>query len=116
MDVLNPVDTIELHDTEVKHIIRVPGYAGRTTDVVIFMDKKANTYYWVTTSFPGFKEGEICSIRAKCNRDRGNRLSFVKKIEVTADKKSMGCVKSEQKKPDARDVLLGLADYNKIML
>lgn len=105
MDVLNPITKIELYDLEVKHVIAVPGYAGRTTSVVIFMDKQATTYYWVTATFPGFREGEICSIKAKCNKERRNRLSFVEEIE------SKSCVKSEQ--PDAQDVLLGLADYNK---
>ena len=104
MDVVNLIEKLELHDVEVKHIIPVPGYAGRTTSVIIFMDKNAETYYWVTTSFPEFVEGRIYDITAKCDKTRGNRLSFVKKLKPSGD-----TAKSEQ--PDAEDVLLGIANY-----
>lgn len=107
MDVLNPSEEVILKDVEVKHTIAVPGYAGRTTSIVVFMDSKANTYYWVTATYPGFEEGEICDIKAKCDRTRRNRLSFVKKLFTPH--KDIGSVKSEQ--PDAKDVLLGLANY-----
>ena len=102
MDVVDIVEEIELKDVEVRHTICVPGYAGRTTSIVVFMDKNAETYYWVTSTYPGFSEGEVCNIKAKCDRTRRNRLSFVKKLKT---KKS----KSEQ--PDAVDVLLGLVNY-----
>lgn len=92
-----------LQDAELVHDIEIPSYMGRTTHVIIFQDKKANTYYWVTTSYPvGFHEGHVYSIQAKIDRARSNRLSFVKIIKSND--------KCEQ--PDAEDVLLGLSDYN----
>lgn len=104
MDVVNITENVELHDVEVKHIIPVPGYAGRTTSVIIFMNKNAETFYWVTTSFPEFVEGRIYDITAKCDKIKGNRLSFVKKLKPLNN-----TAKSEQ--PDAEDVLLGIANY-----
>lgn len=107
MDVVDEIEEIKLYDVEVRHIITIPGYAGHRVSVLIFIDKDANTYYWTTSSFPSFKEGEICSIQAKCNRSKNNRLSWVK--EIVTPHKDIGSVKSEQ--PDAEDVLLGLANY-----
>lgn len=105
MDVVNLVENLELYDVELRHDISIPGYAGRTTHVLIFMNKDAETYYWVTASFPTeFTEGHIYNIKAKCDKTRGNRLSFVKIIKPSGDMS-----KSEQ--PDAEDVLLGIANY-----
>lgn len=104
MEIQNLVEEFILEDAELKHDIAIPGYMGRTTHVIIFQDKEANTYYWVTTSYPAeFVEGKIYNIKAKLDRTRGNRLSFVKIIKP-GDKS-----KSEQ--PDAEDVLLGLSSY-----
>lgn len=105
MEIQNLVEEFILEDAELRHDITVPGYYGsKSTHVLIFQDKEANTYYWVTTSYPAeFVEGKIYNIKAKLDRTRGNRLSFVKIIKP-GDKS-----KSEQ--PDAEDVLLGLASY-----
>ena len=109
MDVLDVSEELTLRDVEVRHIISVPGYRGNTTNIFIFIDKNADTYYWVTASHQPFVEGNIYDIECKCNRGRGNRLSYVK-IIGTGSKKT---VHSEQPaaKPDAEDVLLGLKDY-----
>ena len=104
MEIQNLVEEFILNDAELRHDIATPGYMGKTTHVLIFQDKEANTYYWVTTSYPAeFVEGKIYNIKAKLDRTRGNRLSFVKIIK-SGDKS-----KSEQ--PDAEDVLLGLSSY-----
>lgn len=106
MEIQNLVEEFILEDAELKHDIAVPGYRGKPTHVMIFQDKKANTYYWVTSSFPsGFCEGRVYSIKAKLDRTRGNRLSFVKLLKNISD----GNPKSEQ--PDAEDVLFGLTSY-----
>lgn len=107
MDVLDVSEELTLRDVEVRHIISVPGYRGNTTNIFIFIDKNADTYYWVTASHQPFVEGNIYDIECKCDRGRGNRLSYVKIIDTGSTK----TVQSEQ--PDASDVLLGLADYNK---
>ena len=105
MEIQNLVEEFILEDAELRHNITVPGYyRSKSTHVLIFQDKEANTYYWVTTSYPAeFVEGKIYNIKAKLDRTRGNRLSFVKIIKP-GDKS-----KSEQ--PDAEDVLLGLTSY-----
>lgn len=105
MEIQNLVEEFILEDAELRHDITVPGYyRSKSTHVLIFQDKEANTYYWVTTSYPAeFVEGKIYNIKAKLDRTRGNRLSFVKIIKP-GDKS-----KSEQ--PDAEDVLLGLTSY-----
>ena len=105
MEIQNLVEEFILEDAELRHDITVPGYyRSKSTHVLIFQDKEANTYYWVTASYPtGFCEGHIYNIKAKLDRTRGNRLSFVKIIKP-GDKS-----KSEQ--PDAEDVLLGLSSY-----
>lgn len=102
------IDKFELHDAELRHDIAIPGYAGKTTHVLVFIDKKADTYYWVTSTFPSeFEVGKIYDIRAKCDRSRNNRLGFVKII-----KHDSSITASEQpEKPDAEDILLGLAHY-----
>lgn len=110
MDVLNVTEELTLNDVEVRHIITVPGYRGNVTNIFIFIDKEANTYYWVTASHQPFVEGNIYDIECKCNRGRGNRLSYVKIIRSGSTK----TVQSEQ--PDAEDVLLGLKDYNRYTL
>ena len=98
------IQDVTLNNVKLNHDIVVPGYRGKTTHVIIFQDKEANTYYWVTSSGPTlFEEGHIYNIKAKLDRTRGNRLSFVKIIKP-GDKS-----KSEQ--PDAEDVLLGLTSY-----
>ena len=104
MDVLDVTEELTLNDVEVKHIISVPGYRGNTTNIFVFMDKEANTYCWVTASQP-FVEGNIYDIECKCNRLRGNKLTYVKILRSG----STAAVHSEQ--PDAEDVLLGLSDY-----
>ena len=105
MEIQNLVEEFILEDAELRHDITVPGYyRSKSTHVLIFQDKEANTYYWVTTSYPAeFAEGKVYNIKAKLDRTRGNRLSFVKIIKP-GDKS-----KSEQ--PDAEDVLLGLSSY-----
>lgn len=109
MDVLDVTEELTLYDVEVRHIISVPGYRGNTTNIFVFIDKDANTYYWTTPNHQPFVEGKIYDIECKCNRGRGNRLTYVK-IIGTGSKKT---VQSEQpdRKPDAEDVLLGLKDY-----
>lgn len=109
MDVLNVTEELTLYDVELRHRIPIPGYRGNTTTVYIFMDKDTNTYYWVTASHQPFVEGNIYDIECKCDRGRGNRLSYVKIIRSG----STAAVQSEQPaaKPDAEDVLLGLKDY-----
>ena len=106
MEIQNLVEEFILEDAELKHDIAIPGYMGRTTHVIIFQDKEANTYYWVTTSYPAeFVEGKIYNIKAKLDRTRGNRLSYLKimKNDVKTNPKS--------EQPDAEDVLLGLTSY-----
>lgn len=109
MDVLNVSEELTLYDVELRHKITVPGYRGNTTSIFIFIDKDANTYYWVTQSYQPFEEGKIYNIVCKCNRGRGNRLTYVKIFNSGSTK----TVQSEQPaaKPDAEDVLLGLKDY-----
>ena len=104
MEIQNWVEEFTLNDAELRHDIAIPGYMGRTTHVLIFQDKEANTYYWVTTSYPAeFIEGKIYNIKAKLDRTRGNRLSYVKIIKPDDNPKS--------EQPDAEDVLLGLSSY-----
>lgn len=109
MDVLDVTEELTLNDVEVRHKISIPGYRGGATNVYVFMDKNAETYYWVTTSYQPLEVGKIYDIQCKCNRGRDNRLSYVKLIG-TGSKKT---VQSEQPaaKPDAEDVLLGLKTY-----
>ena len=111
MEIQNLVEEFTLNDAELKHDIAIPGYMGKTTHVIIFQDKEANTYYWVTASYPStFVEGHIYNIKAKLDRTRGNRLSYVRIIKSST---SGDNPKSEQQdvKPDAEDVLLGLVNY-----
>lgn len=106
MEIQNLVEEFVLENAKLKHDITVPSYMGKTTHVFIFQDKEANTYYWVTASYPtGFCEGHIYNIKAKLDRTRGNRLSYVKimKNDVKTNPKS--------EQPDAEDVLLGLTSY-----
>ena len=109
MDVLNVTEELTLNDVEVRHTISVPGFRGNSTNIFVFIDKHAETYYWVTASYQPFEVGKIYDIQCKCNRSRDNRLTYVKLIG-TGSKKT---VQSEQPaaKPDAEDVLLGLKDY-----
>ena len=109
MDVLNVTEELTLNDVEVRHKISITGYRGGTTNIFVFIDKNADTYYWVTASHQPFEVGKIYDIECKCDRSRNNRLSYVKLIG-TGSKKT---VQSEQPaaKPDAEDVLLGLKDY-----
>ena len=95
------IKDIIMNNVKLNHDIAVSGYMGKTTHVLIFQDKEANTYYWVTSSYPTeFVVDHIYNIKAKLG---GSRLSYVKIIEP--DDKS----KSEQ--PDAEEVLFGLAHY-----
>ena len=109
MDVLNVTEELTLNDVEVRHVISVPGYRGNSTNIFVFIDKNADTYYWVTTSYQPFVEGNIYDIECKCDRGRNNRLTYVNIIGSGSTK----TVHSEQPaaKPDAEDVLLGLKDY-----
>ena len=110
MDVLDVSEELTLYDVELRHKISIPDYySGKTTTVYIFIDKDANTYHWVTTSYQSFEEGKIYDIECKCNRSRSNRLTHVK-VKCSG---STAAVHSEQPaaKPDAEDVLLGLKDY-----
>ena len=109
MDVLNVTEELTLRDVEVRHIISVPGYRGNSTNIFVFIDKNADTYYWTTPNHQPFVEGQVYDIECKCDRSRNNRLSYVKIIRSG----STAAVQSEQPaaKPDAEDVLLGLKDY-----
>lgn len=109
MDVLNVSEELTLRDVEVRHIISVSGYRGNSTNIFVFIDKNADTYYWATQSHQPFVMGNIYDIEGKCNRGKGNKLSHVKIIRSG----STAAVHSEQPaaKPDAEDVLLGLKDY-----
>ena len=109
MDVLNVTEELTLIGVEVRHVITVPAYRSGVTNVYVFIDKGAETYYWVTTSNQPFEVGKIYDIQCKCNRSRNNRLIYVK-IIGSGSKKT---VQSEQPaaKPDAEDVLLGLKTY-----
>ena len=109
MDVLNVTEELTLNDVEVRHKISITGYRGNQTNIFIFIDKEANTYYWVTASHQPFEVGKIYDIQCKCDRSRNNRLSYVKIIGTG----STAAVHSEQPaaKPDAEDVLLGLKTY-----
>lgn len=111
MDVLNVTEELTLNDVEVRHIISVPGFRGNTINIFIFIDKNADTYYWVTANYQPFPfvEGQVYDIECKCDRERNNRLTYVKIIRSG----STAAVHSEQPaaKPDAEDVLLGLKDY-----
>lgn len=109
MDVLNVTEELTLNDVEVRHILSVPGFRGNSTNIFVFIDKHAETYYWVTASYQPFEVGKIYDIQCKCDRSRNNRLSYVKIIRSG----STAAVQCEQPaaKPDAEDVLLGLKDY-----
>lgn len=109
MDVLNISEELTLNDVEVRHKIVIPDYRGNTTNIFIFMDKNADTYYWTTSSYQSFEEGKIYDIKCKCNRSKSNRLTYIKILNSGSTK----TVQSEQPaaKPDAEDVLLGLKDY-----
>ena len=109
MDVLDVSEELTLNDVEVRHKISITGYRGSTTNIFIFIDKNADTYYWVTTSYQPLDVGKIYDIECKCDRGRNNRLSYVKMIGSGSKK----TVQSEQPaaKPDAEDVLLGLKTY-----
>ena len=109
MDVLNVTEELTLNDVEVRHIISIPGFRGDTTNIFVFIDKNADTYCWVTASHQPFIEGQVYDIECRCNRGRGNRLTYVKILSSGSTK----TVQSEQPtaKPDAEDVLLGLKDY-----
>ena len=109
MDVLNVREELTLNDVEVKHVISVSRYRDNPTYIFIFMDKNADTYYWVTSNNQPFEVGKIYDIECKCDRGRNNRLTYVN-IIGSGSKKT---VQSEQPaaKPDAEDVLLGLKTY-----
>lgn len=103
MDSATHIVDVELNDLECKHRIAIPGYKGSGKFVIVFMDNKANTYFWVTGSPGPFTDGDIYSIKAKLDK-RYNRLSFVRTFTPSSE--------SEQPdKPDAEDVLFGLAHY-----
>lgn len=104
MEIQNLVEDFILENAKLKHDITVPGYMSKTTHVFIFQDKEANTYYWVTETYPdGFREGHTYNIKAKLDRTRGNRLIYVRIIKPDDNPKS--------EQPDAEDVLLGLTNY-----
>lgn len=109
MDVLDVTEKLTLNDVEVRHKISITGYRGYSTNIFVFIDKNAETYYWVTTSYQPLEVGEIYDIECKCNRGRDNKLTYVNIIRSGSKK----TVQSEQPaaKPDAEDVLLGLKDY-----
>ena len=109
MDVLNVTEELTLYDVEVRHKISITGCRGGTTNIFIFIDKNADTYYWVTASHQPLIVGNIYDIECKCDRGCNNRLTYVNIIRS----RSTAAVHSEQPaaKPDAEDVLLGLKDY-----
>ena len=109
MDVLDVSEELTLNDVEVRHKISITGYRGSTTNIFIFIDKNAETYYWVTTSYQPLEVGKIYDIECKCNRGCDNELTYVKLIG-TGSKKTVQC-EQPAAKPDAEDVLLGLKDY-----
>lgn len=101
------IENVVLTDLECKHRIILPGYQGRSSYVFIFMDRKANTYFWVTSAPGPFIEGDIYDIKAKLEVKQ-NRLSYVKQASPSdvIDSRS-----EHVAKPDAEDILLGLASY-----
>ena len=109
MDVLNVTEELTLNNVEVRHKISITGCRGGTTNIFIFIDKNADTYYWVTASHQPLIVGNIYDIECKCDRGCNNRLTYVNIIRS----RSTAAVHSEQPaaKPDAEDVLLGLKDY-----
>ena len=109
MDVLNVREELTLNDVEVRHVISVSRYRDNPTYIFIFIDKNADTYYWVTSNNQPLIVGNIYDIECKCDRGRNNRLTYVNIIRS----RSTEVVQSEQPaaKPDAEDVLLGLKTY-----
>ena len=110
MDVLNVTEELTLNDVEVRHIISVPGFRGNSTNIFVFIDKHAETYYWVTASYhQPFEVGKIYDIECKCDRSRNNRLTYVKILRSGSKKTAQ--TEQPAAKPDAEDVLLGLKTY-----
>lgn len=103
------IKPIQLNNVECKHRIVIPGYQGRCTYIFVFMDMRANTYYWVTGSSGPFTDGGIYSIKAKIDT-RNNRLSYVKP-SIIPDILATSDESEQPDKPDAMDVLLGLKTY-----
>lgn len=97
-------DYVILRDVECRHRIPVPTGHGGSRFVFVFIDSKANTYYWVTGSPMLFTDGGIYTIKAKLDKQY-NRLSYVRMVLDDIDP-------SEQPdKIDAEDIVLGLAHY-----
>ena len=112
MDILKPeIKDVVLHDVKCEHNVSVPSRYGSPSHVLVFTDTAGNCYVWMTStnSNYGFLPGEKYNIMAKLNTAT-RRLTHVK--ELRDNKKIEKHAKSEQ--PDAQDVLLGLADYNKV--
>lgn len=98
------MEDIIIKDIECRHRIPMPDGHGGRRYVMVFIDNKANTYYWITNSPMLFADGGIYNIKAKIDR-QFNRLSYVKMILDDIDP-------SEQPdKIDAEDIVLGLAHY-----
>lgn len=105
MDVVGVTEEIELRDVELRHKISMPIHRGERATIYVFIDKSANTYYWISYEHHDtLQEGNIYNLRCLRNTAENNKL---RKIQ------EMSSVQSEQpdKKPDAEDVLLGLKDY-----
>lgn len=113
MDVLRPnAETVVLTNLVCVQNIPIRTRYG-VTEVIVFADfERKQTYAWTTStsSGMGFHVNKSYDIRAKLYPHDNNKLTHVEELFIH-DKKSTESVKSEQ--PDAQDVLLGLADYNK---
>lgn len=109
MDVLNVTEEITLKNVEVKQVI--PIRTDITKDYIItvyvFMDENTNTYYHISsTGTYKFHVGERYDIKCIYDKTRNNKIKYIKDYKLRKNP-----VHNEQDKPDALDVLLGLARY-----
>ena len=113
---------LQINDVEAVHNISIrTGFHGEVKHVVIFMDKKANTFAWVTGDAGlAFKEGELYDVVVRTTDDP-RRVTHVKDItgkahsykEVSKAIDETPELKSEQ--PDAVDVIMGKANYRYVL-
>lgn len=105
---INSIKQVKLYDLECVQNVPVRTQYG-VTNVVVFVDyEKRISYFWATSTSMGlgFKVNNHYNIKANLNSET-NKLTHVEELPYESAK-----VKSEQ--PDAQDVLLGFADYNKL--
>lgn len=106
MDVVDVKENVTLNIKVIKEVPIPSGY-GKTVHIMVMQDilNPDKYYHWITQVIPGMEEGKEYYIKAQLHD--GNRLSYVRKLDVIATTK----VISEQDSPDAEDVILGLASY-----